>query len=703
MEERRRLDLYQKAERQLSSVAAAIQRQSGLDLAALSELAVGIADAVNGDDQLVVQAMAGPAGSPVVTNLINVSILATKVGAGLGYYGNELQRLTLAGLVHDIGLFAVPQSIVAKSGKLSKDERTLIEQHPELAYQLVKKAGAKWEWLADIVRQAHERWNGAGYPNRLKGRQISEFAQIIGVVDVFDALVTPRSYRRRFFPHEAVRELMVAERAAFPREVIKALLETLSAYPLGTLVRLSTGEKGSVVGINPRYPLRPNVEIHGMQGQEARFLNLSKLPLVSIIETLESPDMARVTFAPKTADERRTKSGLTVSDQFSSLLESLDALASAIQGVVVLRSGSEDVAGDHSDQTGQAGGIQPAGGDQGDAAFQKEVIGLFALEAHEWLGQIHSALRHLNDGANGTMRPKLYGIMLNGLTNLAKSAATVHLPWIEDMASSLLPVLHDVGRPEPKAMASALSSLQAGLDRIAAAVKQAADSPATAMPPVPAFIPIVEPPPEPAPTPVPSYFQVVEPEPVSSPATVSSIPETASSGISLLNALRELQDVRSRSMQPTRDVLEAVIQRAERKPGDLTVSGVRAILEELNQVDEDFLAEVRRRVPRMSQILSRLRDEGASDFVTASQLDPVVEEVEALHDVASRVQAGMITMFLQGLRSFLLVAAYRKTASLSQRLETVDGRVQALVPMAEQWVNIGRVERAAIADILPAP
>ncbi|HEY6083867.1 MAG TPA: hypothetical protein VIU63_00640, partial [Nitrospira sp.] len=72
-----------------------------------------------------------------------------------------------------------------------------------------------------------------------------------------------------------------------------------------------------------------------------------------------------------------------------------------------------------------------------------------------------------------------------------------------------------------------------------------------------------------------------------------------------------------------------------------------------------------------------------------------------LHDAAIRVQAGMISMLLQGLRSFLLVAAYRKTASLAQRLETVQGRIQALIPMAEQWVTIGRVERTAIADILP--
>jgi hypothetical protein len=155
-------------------------------------------------------------------------------------------------------------------------------------------------------------------------------------------------------------------------------------------------------------------------------------------------------------------------------------------------------------------------------------------------------------------------------------------------------------------------------------------------------------------------------------------------------------------VQPARDVLEAVILRAEQETGILNVPGVRRILDDLDRLDELFVEEVSRRVPVMSQILTDLRKDGTTDFVTASQLDPIVEQVEALHDAAASVQAGMITMFLQGLRSFLMVAAYRKAATLPQRLATVEARIQALIPMAEQWVSIGRVERAAIAEILPA-
>ena len=468
-------DWYHSAQEQLTGVALAMQRQDELDFDALSALATGIADELKRSDQLLVQAMSGPVGPPLITNLVNVAILATKVGAGLGYHGKELERLTFAGLLHDIGLFAVPQSLITKSGRLTRDERTLIEQHPELGYQAIRKAGPKYDWLAQVVRQAHERWNGQGYPNKLKERQISEFAQIIGVVDVFDALVSPRGYRRRFFPHEAVRELIVAERTAFPREVVKALVEQLSAYPLGTSVRLTTGEVGSVIRVNTRYPLRPIVWLEGdaARGQEGLRLDLSLTPLVSIIETLEPPDVARISFPTDATQSKISGVVPSASDQFTSLLEGLDALASAIQGAVESRTSVHEAP--TTSLSGEPRWIdRPPAQDLADTSFEKEVIGLFALEAHQWLAQIQMAMKQLADGADGTVRPKLYGILLHGMTNLSRSASTVRLQTIEQMASNLLPILHDMGGQEPRAMTAALQSLQEGLDRISLAVRRLA-------------------------------------------------------------------------------------------------------------------------------------------------------------------------------------------------------------------------------------
>lgn len=151
---------YRQAEELLAKLAASVQRQDAVDLAELAQLADGIVESVQGSDQLVVEALSSPAGPPLVTNLINVGILATKVGIGLGYYGVDLHRLALAGLVHDIGIFAVPQQLLTKIGRLTAEERTLVEQHPRLGSDVIRQAGPDYAWLAEVVLQAHERGKG---------------------------------------------------------------------------------------------------------------------------------------------------------------------------------------------------------------------------------------------------------------------------------------------------------------------------------------------------------------------------------------------------------------------------------------------------------------------------------------------------------------------------------------------------------------
>ena len=328
---------YHEAEQVVGEIATAVQEHRSISLERLETLTGDVVSSLQRNDELVVEALGGPAGPPLITNLINVAILGTKVGIGLGYYGEELHQLALAGLVHDIGLFAVPKSLITKPGRLTQEERALIEGHPELGYQVIEKCGPAYHWLGQLTRQAHERFNGQGYPHRLKGREISEMALIVGVVDVFDALVSERPYRRRLLPHEAVKELLVAERRAFPREILKALVEQLSVYPLGTTVRLTTGEIATVAKVNSRYPLRPVVRLDEQaehEGSGSCEIDLSRAPLVSIAEILNPPEVGRITFSGPPAKPAMSAVPIAASDSFTSLLESLDAVVLTLQGVV---------------------------------------------------------------------------------------------------------------------------------------------------------------------------------------------------------------------------------------------------------------------------------------------------------------------------------------------------------------------------------
>jgi len=148
--------------------------------------------------------------------------------------------------------------------------------------------------------------------------------------------------------------------------------------------------------------------------------------------------------------------------------------------------------------------------------------------------------------------------------------------------------------------------------------------------------------------------------------------------------------------------LEAVILRAEHEAGEIGVSVIERIINELHRLDEQFLDDVNRRVPVIIQALHTLRSGETPNSVTTSHIDPIVNEVDALYDLANRVQASMMIMFLHSLRSVLFVGAYRKASTLPQWVEMIEARVQSLVPMAEQWVHIGRTERADISEILRA-
>jgi HD-GYP domain-containing protein (c-di-GMP phosphodiesterase class II) len=132
---------------------------------------------------------------------------------------------------------------------------------------------------------------GQGYPRGLKGAEIHEYAQIIGLADTFEALLHSRPHRKRFLPHDAVRELVVKEKASFSTRILKCLIQQFSVFPLGTRVQLNTGEIGEVIEVHPQYPLRPVIRVYMDPGRvllrEPRLEDLSKTMLVHITEVAQ--------------------------------------------------------------------------------------------------------------------------------------------------------------------------------------------------------------------------------------------------------------------------------------------------------------------------------------------------------------------------------------------------------------------------------
>src|SRR5436309_11309667 len=289
-------DWYCLAEEELSGLAGPVRRHEPIRLEVLARIATGIVESLQYNDRLITRALAGAADFQLITHQVNVAILATKLGIGLRYQSEELGHLALAGLVHDFGMFLMPESLVINPDRLSQEDNECIEQHPELGFQVLSQLGSSYAWLAQVVRQEHERWQAQGYPNKLKETEVHEYAQIIGIVDVFDALVRPRPSCQRMLPHEAVRELLVVQKNAFSHKLIKALVEQLSVFPIGTRVRLNTGEVGIVTQLNPRHPLRPIVRVSQTTDQTmpaaSKPIDLSQTTQTHIVEVVKPVDVA---------------------------------------------------------------------------------------------------------------------------------------------------------------------------------------------------------------------------------------------------------------------------------------------------------------------------------------------------------------------------------------------------------------------------
>ena len=254
-------DWYQRACHALQGIKRAVQTRQPWTLDELARIASGIVASLGVHDKLVQTVLQHDAGDYLVNNAVSVAIVSVKIAEALRYESAKLEQVALAGLLHDLGMFVLPDSLLYKTGTLTGEELQQIREHPQHGARLFKEVGEAYPWVGRVILQEHERWDGSGYPNRLTGDQIDEMALVIGLADVFDALMNSRPYRSGLSPHRAIRALLVNDKTVFPYHLLKALVDQLSIYPLGTTVRLNTGETGVVSQLNRQYPLRPILQV----------------------------------------------------------------------------------------------------------------------------------------------------------------------------------------------------------------------------------------------------------------------------------------------------------------------------------------------------------------------------------------------------------------------------------------------------------
>jgi HD-GYP domain-containing protein (c-di-GMP phosphodiesterase class II) len=245
-------------------IQAAIRNE--LDFKSVAETVKSVCDTIREDRRFLLRVQKNTLSNPndnyLASHAVKSTIISIIIGSYLKLPNHRLIELGMAALLHEIGMIKLPSQIYLSKRSLLPQERKAILSHPVLSYNLLKSFDFPLT-VTVAALEHHERENGSGYPRKLTGDKISLYAKIIAVACSYEALSAQRPHKEAKDGFTGMLELLKNEGKQYDDIIIRALVFSLSIYPIGLYVLLSSGRKGQVVDVNPENPRFPIVQVFG--------------------------------------------------------------------------------------------------------------------------------------------------------------------------------------------------------------------------------------------------------------------------------------------------------------------------------------------------------------------------------------------------------------------------------------------------------
>lgn len=254
--------LYQQAKQIQSKAFDNMKANAPIDTDSIKGAANGLIESVfRNQDALACMTRMRVKDEYLMEHSINVAIIMTIFAKHLKLDLEIIQELTTGAMLMDLGMIAIPSTILNKKAKLSDEERATVEQHVNMGHKVLSKAKGVAPVSLEIVQDHHECVDGSGYPNGKNNEQLSLYAKMAKIVDCYDAITADRSYQSAKTPVSAFKILRSESGTSFDQELVNEFIKCMGIHPVGTLVKMKSNKLGIVIKSNPVNPISPSVNV----------------------------------------------------------------------------------------------------------------------------------------------------------------------------------------------------------------------------------------------------------------------------------------------------------------------------------------------------------------------------------------------------------------------------------------------------------